>query len=629
MPCIFVEGASDTSVIQEQVERLISESGGDGSWSVTYYDYRKGSVEVDISSNVLRTPASNVKLVTASAVIRLLMGINDKGNNNHEELKTTVFANISNSYSDQNKEETQGKTAENLGKTADIVLKGGGDMSLTKQDLRHLARNTTSFLKSESVKEIRLVKIDDSLFANDTFDDTWEVEDLDYYYGATVDSLSVDRGSEWLRCVVKNSTAPDGHLLGNDTGNTGNGITKTESGDVTYSERKVVCSWDFESDATRIIVNANVADENIRDHRLRVTYSRQHGAYVASGAMQEGENLDFLLPVFDVKLHAASVFRHELLQQFNSSVLTETTEYQNMMLNETDNLITVAEHASSIQFLLEDMLHRSDNQYAESFLRLVGAYHGRSGGINAIHDELTAMRVINNTHPLCCAISKRNNPKFLQRDGSGLSRHNRIAAIHFIRLLKAMLEYQTLQGERPFVKIGPLLLNLLESNCEPGTTLRHRMCNIPSGSVRAKTGSMTGVSALSGYIVDTSSRNRTSDTSIKSKEEVLGIFSIIVNNSEFGLADRSNVIDDIIQVFMNMTIPSDRQVSKTYMTGRIAEDTAGVSPLLVVLLVFIFSAISSLCTYYIHRNQIQRNNYKKIQTSMSYEFSDFSKPETL
>lgn len=96
---------------------------------------------------------------------------------------------------------------------------------------------------------------------------------------------------------------------------------------------------------------------------------------------------------------------------------------------------------------------------------------------------------------------------FIQADGSGLSRQNKAKASTFITLLKGM--YET-DDSRLFYNSLPV--------AGMNGTLRNRFKGTPvQGKVRAKTGTLNGVRALSGYL-----ETDTSGTII---------FSIVVNQS--------------------------------------------------------------------------------------------------
>jgi D-alanyl-D-alanine carboxypeptidase/D-alanyl-D-alanine-endopeptidase (penicillin-binding protein 4) len=141
---------------------------------------------------------------------------------------------------------------------------------------------------------------------------------------------------------------------------------------------------------------------------------------------------------------------------------------------------TLAIHSSpTIAELVSITNHPSDNFYAETLLKLLGARAGTGGstakGITAVQEALRALGV-----------------RAKMVDGSGLSRVDRVSPHQIVRLLAAMAGRD--EGE-----------SFRESLAAPGEwgTLQHRMTRTAArGSCRAKTGTLIGVSALSGYCFD-------------------------------------------------------------------------------------------------------------------------------
>ena len=141
---------------------------------------------------------------------------------------------------------------------------------------------------------------------------------------------------------------------------------------------------------------------------------------------------------------------------------------------------TLATHRSpTLAELVSITNHPSDNFYAETLLKLLGARAGTGGstarGITAAQEVLKQLGV-----------------KAKMVDGSGLSRVDRVSPHDIVRLLAAMA------GRAE----GALFRASLAAPGEWGT-LQHRMTGTAArGNCRAKTGTLIGVSALSGYCLD-------------------------------------------------------------------------------------------------------------------------------
>lgn len=142
---------------------------------------------------------------------------------------------------------------------------------------------------------------------------------------------------------------------------------------------------------------------------------------------------------------------------------------------------------------------RSQNFYAESLFKLLGARvcgdGSWEGGTRAVGDFL--VRDVG-----------WSRDRFRIADGSGMSRRNTVTA----RQLTALLEYMYRQ------RWGVEYVRSLPFSGEPEASLYRRMTAPPyRGNVFAKTGTIAGVSTLSGYV--------------KARSGRLYAFSVLVNNA--------------------------------------------------------------------------------------------------
>ncbi|MDT7571409.1 MAG: hypothetical protein QOE05_1583 [Actinomycetota bacterium] len=126
-------------------------------------------------------------------------------------------------------------------------------------------------------------------------------------------------------------------------------------------------------------------------------------------------------------------------------------------------------------------LQDSINTYAEMLVKAVGA----SDGEGSTRHGLQVTRSI---------VAAAGGDLGVAYDGSGLSQ---------LDSKNAVQELSTTRGLGTS-DIGPSLLAELPTSCTNGT-LKRRLCNL-TGRVHAKTGTVTSVSALTGYVIDTSGR---------------------------------------------------------------------------------------------------------------------------
>lgn len=147
----------------------------------------------------------------------------------------------------------------------------------------------------------------------------------------------------------------------------------------------------------------------------------------------------------------------------------------------------VTSHRSDLLTTLEVVNKRSQNLYAESVLKVLGARAcGRgswAAGIQAVEEFLDRLDLERGTYRLA--------------DGSGMSRRNRFTARQVTHLLRRMF----------FHRWGSEFLKTLPYSGEPELSWKKRLADPPyRGNVFAKTGTLRGVSALSGYAKGRSGR---------------------------------------------------------------------------------------------------------------------------
>ncbi|QGG42770.1 D-alanyl-D-alanine carboxypeptidase/D-alanyl-D-alanine endopeptidase [Aeromicrobium yanjiei] len=143
--------------------------------------------------------------------------------------------------------------------------------------------------------------------------------------------------------------------------------------------------------------------------------------------------------------------------------------------------------SATIGQIVETLIRTSDNQAAEVVLRQVAVAAGEpatfDGGARAVREALEAADV--------------DVSGLRLTDGSGLSRSNRIAPMTLAETLRAAGTSSRTSG---------LLADLPVSGFTG--TLVNRFAQLPTalGTVRAKTGTLTGVHSLAGYALDADGR---------------------------------------------------------------------------------------------------------------------------
>jgi D-alanyl-D-alanine carboxypeptidase/D-alanyl-D-alanine-endopeptidase (penicillin-binding protein 4) len=171
-------------------------------------------------------------------------------------------------------------------------------------------------------------------------------------------------------------------------------------------------------------------------------------------------------------------------------------------------------YSRPLDSLLKPLMHSSDNFYAEQALLMVG---------KGLHQSFDDKKTI--AHLLANDLSDlAQKPTWV--DGSGLSRYNLFTPENFTSILHKM--YKAYSFER--------LQNIFPTGGEAGGTLSSNYKNL-NGKIFAKTGTLSGQVALSGYLI--------------TKKGKTLIFSVLVNNHTTTAANVRRAVEQFIQVLYN------------------------------------------------------------------------------
>lgn len=323
----------------------------------------------------------------------------------------------------------------------DIYIKFTGDPSFKAQALQDLIYK----LKGKNLQEIRgHVYIDNSAYDFVPYAPGWIWDDFSYAYGAPLNAVIINHNQFVLNLL------PEGRRVRLTT-NLPNGIAR----------------FDNQAIATKA---------NTEDCPLRI-YSNNYNSFHLAGCVNEryGEQHRLLAitdPVAYAKKLIAEDFKLAKIH-FDGEVTVKTAPHKMQVL---------AIHEShTLARLAHKMLKESDNLIADTLLKKLGeVYYKRAGdwqnGVDALED------ILKPTH-----INFKDN---LINDGAGLSRYNLITP----RQLLAVLRYI---HNQPLVKA-----QIWDDFPIAGVdgTLEWRFGHKPFYNIRAKTGTMTGVSNLAGFV---------------------------------------------------------------------------------------------------------------------------------
>jgi D-alanyl-D-alanine carboxypeptidase/D-alanyl-D-alanine-endopeptidase (penicillin-binding protein 4) len=242
----------------------------------------------------------------------------------------------------------------------------------------------------------------------------------------------------------------------------------------------------------------------------------------------------FMIPLEHPHLYTGHVFRATL---FKAGIALQGNLEERAV---PEGALLLGAHASRpLRLIVEEMMKSSDNLYADCLFKKLG--ESRFGAPGTWHNGALAVR------EFLATVVGLDVEKMVIVDGSGLSRYNLISAHQFVTFLSWMhaqpgytagrsffafssaheprdrtggggdcIEFNTIpspassiagaftreenaKNDRPAVYRSAFVAALPESGVDG--TLFERMGTLElKGKVRAKTGSMTGISSLSGYL---------------------------------------------------------------------------------------------------------------------------------
>ncbi len=334
-----------------------------------------------------------------------------------------------------------------------LYLKGTGDPTMLAADYDGLAAK---------VAAAGITRVTGGLVADDTwFDDqrlggNWGWDDEPYYYAAETSALTISPDTDY------------------DAGSVNVTVTSSAVGQapkvtVTPPTNYVTIVNTATTGAAGSATTDQV-DRDEGDNVIRVTGS------IAADAAPDVETMAVWAPTVLV----ASLFRADLAA--HGVAVSGLTRYQ-----ATPSAATpIASRTSMpVSQLLTPFLKLSNNLHAEALVKAAGSKVSGQGswpaGLAALQADFGSFGV---------------NPKQLSMvDGSGLSRQNLVSADEISTMLVAARQkpwFSTWYNALPIAGVSDRLV---------GGTLRNRMVGTPAANnMHAKTGSMTGVSALSGYV---------------------------------------------------------------------------------------------------------------------------------
>jgi serine-type D-Ala-D-Ala carboxypeptidase/endopeptidase (penicillin-binding protein 4) len=359
-----------------------------------------------------------------------------------------------------------------------LRIKGQGDPTVSTQSLKNIVHQ----LQLKGVRKIENLIIDDSYFAPPTINPTWEWADVHSYFATAINSTMLNQNTVTLTLLPQQIGQP------------------------------VKFFWDdaIAANQWRVI---NYATTGKADLEYAVEIDRDLGQplLMLRGKLAVNEPPDvWNLAVVDPAQYFLESLRFHL---FRSGItVTRGTVFERENIDLLDSKLTVI-YAPPLQKILTEINQESNNLYAEVLGKILAQKLQVETPINAINQSLKQIGI--------------KPDEYILVDASGLSRQNLVTPQTLVKILRLMS-----QTTEP--KIAQAYLDSLATAGIDGT-LKNRFINTSvQNNLWAKTGTLTEVGALAGYLQTQSNSTL--------------VFSILVNNSELENKEIRQAIDEIVVI---------------------------------------------------------------------------------
>ena len=449
-------------------------------WGVGAYDYDADRMLLRVNVDRHFVPASNMKLLVTAAALGLL---------GPDFRYSTVVQ------------------AEDLrdGTAASLVVRGAGDPTLSArfygEPLAALAQLADSIVASGVRRVHGPLVVDATYFDAQHVHPTWETGDLGWYYAAPVAAFAVEEGT--LSAVV----GPGATVGAPAT------VDLLTPSDVVVFESTAVTDTAFSENTIEF---ARDPETNTFRFSGRVPLNAEADAYdvtVPDPAAYAGQALAELLRERGVEISEPVLVLNQGTPEAQAP----------RWYRDAPGFTTVATMQSPrMAEIVEAILEPSQNWIAEQVLKTLGAERGEGGSWRA-GAEVERRWLID--------VAGLDSAALHIVDGSGLSAQNLLTPDAIMRLLYHASEQDW----------GPIYRAAMAEPGEEGSTLENRLHGY-GGRVFAKTGTITHVNSLSGYLIAADGR------------EI--IFSVLSNASGVPSSFVRSGIDRIVEALAAVGTPA-------------------------------------------------------------------------
>jgi len=322
-----------------------------------------------------------------------------------------------------------------------LYLQGGGDPDLSLRALDSLA----TIISKMNLKIEQLI-LDDTRMDSTTYGQGWMWDEGAWWYSAQISALSVNDNCVdfivspgLLGKPAKIKTIPQSNYF--------KIINKSVTTDDTSNSIKFEINRDWKNNSNSFTISGHILSASGKDTLFR-------------------------------NIHDPTQFTGQLFKQMLFKKGKKINSIKKGLVPQQAKLITFHKSKSLVP-IIENLMVKSDNLTAELLIKTIGFEANKKEG-NWKNGLKEVRKFINDTVGI-------DTTKFSIQDGSGVSRYNYGSPSQYIDLLKWAYKNKAIRNQ--FINTLP--------NSTPEGVLHKR--NLPN-RVYAKTGSLSGVTTLSGYI---------------------------------------------------------------------------------------------------------------------------------
>lgn len=377
----------------------------------------------------------------------------------------------------------------------DLIVKGNGDPTFYEKffyDSRDPFYSWADTLLKLGINEIDGNIIgDDNAFDDNGYGGGWSHDGLGSWYSAESGALQFNENYIDLKIIPPTTIADTVQIIPN-----------------------------VESNYFVIINNTIVSDTG----RTRVRIDRPFGTniIIISGMVRTGSRSFERSPsVSNPTLYYTTVLKETLID--NGIMVTgdaiDCDDITDWEIDSSDTESIILHYSPPLHEILKGLMKRSQNMYAETMVKTMG---WNESGIGSFREgKKVVERVLENF-----GIPQKT---YAYRDGSGLSRYNFISPHQIVKILKGMRDSEYWETWKALFPIAGV-----------DGTLKNRMKGTKAeGNVIAKTGTISNVRGLSGYLT-------TADG-----EEI--VFSFLINGHLLTSKDTELITDSVLSIIAEYT----------------------------------------------------------------------------